>query len=177
MLDGLGLNSGCRMNHTLVQPPVDQRSHIGFFDHQMSHARETMLVCVWHPSSQIESKVVVEHRITRTPRQQGGHGETAQILSHLIDCGGRGMRWSKRNIANEFSYRVAIGSTAIRRPIAISSRAPNAFARQHQRAINKDARASPNEIGEWPSGSKPNQRGRLTARRHRDSGVTQHHAG
>ena len=176
MLDGLGLRGGCRTNHTLAQPPVDQRSHVGFFDHQMSHAGETMLVCVRYPSSQIESKVVVEHRITRTPRQQRGHGETAQILRHSIDCSSRRMRVIKRNIANEFSNRVAIRPPAIRRPIAISSRAPNAFARQHQRAINKDARAPTDEIGERPRGSQPNERRRLTARWHRNSGVTQHHA-
>jgi len=146
MLDWLGLRSGCRMNHTLAQPPVDQRSHVGFFDHQMSQTGEPMLVCVRHPSSQIERKVIVEHWITRTPRQQRGHTETTQILRHSIDCGGRRMRGTKRDIADEFCNGVAICSTPIRRPIAISGGAPNAFARQHQRAINKDARAPTDEI-------------------------------
>lgn len=124
---------------------------------------------------QVERERVVEHRVGSTPCQQRGHGERAQLLGHLGQRGSRRMRRGERHIGHELGDGPTITSCSIRRAIGLARRGRDAPPGQAERAVDEDASAVPDQIGDGASCRETDERWSPPARRHRDARVAQHH--
>ena len=136
-----------------------------------------MTVSVGYPRGEVEREIVVEHRIARTPRQQRGHRERTHRIGDMTDCSGRRMLRGERYIGDELRDRVPVLRVSVRRPVRIAGGRRHTMTRQHQRAINEDARAMTHEVGEWSGSCDANERRGASAGRNGHTGVAQHHAG
>ena len=136
-----------------------------------------MPICVRHSLRQVEREVVVEDRISRTPRQEHRHAQRTDALGDAGDSARRGMCGVEGNVGDELGDGPTIPPAPIRGAVSVTCHTRHASPGERERAIDEHLRAPADEAGDGSGRSEADECGRAAPRRHGNTGVAEHDAG